>query len=342
MNIVLRHAAAASCQLSPEPLPEMPDDLRETVRRPSCRARDGPSRRRMPDGGHDLSMRVWRGDADGGDFVDYTVPVEDGEVVLDVIHRIQATQAPRPRRALELQGRQVRLVQRRGQRQAAPDVHDAHEHCSTPGETDHRHADADVPGHQGSRHRRLVQLRDREEDPAVQAASRRSGRHHRMQQEDIDRGAGVPQVHRVLPLPERLPRHPRPRREQGRRSPGRACSSGSPSSRCTRSTPTTGASCSQDEVGLGYCNITKCCTEVCPEHIKITDNAIIPLKERVVDDYYDPLVWLGRKIRRRGKDDVATASRTSAVREPGLNVPSMRNRFWSFGTSPCAAARPRS
>jgi len=44
-----------------------------------------------------------------------------------------------------------------------------------------------------------------------------------------------------------------------------------------------------EEMGLGYCNITKCCTEVCPEHIHITDNAIIPLKERVVDADYDPL-----------------------------------------------------
>jgi succinate dehydrogenase / fumarate reductase iron-sulfur subunit len=41
--------------------------------------------------------------------------------------------------------------------------------------------------------------------------------------------------------------------------------------------------------GVGYCNITKCCTKVCPESITITDNAIIPLKERVVDEYYDPL-----------------------------------------------------
>jgi succinate dehydrogenase / fumarate reductase iron-sulfur subunit len=43
------------------------------------------------------------------------------------------------------------------------------------------------------------------------------------------------------------------------------------------------------EAGVGFCNITKCCTEVCPEHIHITDNAIIPLKERVVDEYYDPI-----------------------------------------------------
>jgi succinate dehydrogenase / fumarate reductase, iron-sulfur subunit len=46
--------------------------------------------------------------------------------------------------------------------------------------------------------------------------------------------------------------------------------------------------------GIGYCNITKCCTKVCPESITITDNAIIPLKERVVDRFYDPLKRLFR------------------------------------------------
>jgi succinate dehydrogenase / fumarate reductase iron-sulfur subunit len=52
----------------------------------------------------------------------------------------------------------------------------------------------------------------------------------------------------------------------------------------------------KNELGIGYCNITKCCTEVCPEEIRITDNAIIPLKERVVDEYYDPVLKLVRKI----------------------------------------------
>ncbi len=56
----------------------------------------------------------------------------------------------------------------------------------------------------------------------------------------------------------------------------------------------------KDELRVGYCNITKCCSEVCPEDIHITDNAIIPLKERVVDDYYDPVRWFLRKL--RGKD----------------------------------------
>ena len=52
----------------------------------------------------------------------------------------------------------------------------------------------------------------------------------------------------------------------------------------------------KDEFGSGMCNITRCCTDVCPEHIQITDNSIIPLKERVVDRYYDPIQRLIRKI----------------------------------------------
>ena len=52
----------------------------------------------------------------------------------------------------------------------------------------------------------------------------------------------------------------------------------------------------RDEFGSGLCNITRCCTEVCPEHIGITDNAIIPLKERVVDRYYDPIAKLWRLV----------------------------------------------
>ena len=55
----------------------------------------------------------------------------------------------------------------------------------------------------------------------------------------------------------------------------------------------------KDAHGIGYCNITKCCTKVCPEGIKITDNAIIPLKERVVDEHYDPLAALVRIFRRK-------------------------------------------
>ena len=50
----------------------------------------------------------------------------------------------------------------------------------------------------------------------------------------------------------------------------------------------------KDKNNIGYCNITKCCTVVCPEHITLTDNAIIPLTERVVDQFFDPLTKLFR------------------------------------------------
>ena len=55
----------------------------------------------------------------------------------------------------------------------------------------------------------------------------------------------------------------------------------------------------KDHGGIALCNITKCCSEVCPEGIHITDNAIIPLKERVVDRFYDPVLGLVRKLFRR-------------------------------------------
>ena len=55
----------------------------------------------------------------------------------------------------------------------------------------------------------------------------------------------------------------------------------------------------KNEHGIGYCNITKCCTKVCPEHITITDNAIIPLKERVVDEFYDPVTRLFRMFKKK-------------------------------------------
>jgi len=58
----------------------------------------------------------------------------------------------------------------------------------------------------------------------------------------------------------------------------------------------------QEEHGLGMCNITKCCTEVCPEHIKITDNAIIPMKERVVDIKYDPARMFAGLLKREKRN----------------------------------------
>src|SRR5580765_8473023 len=55
----------------------------------------------------------------------------------------------------------------------------------------------------------------------------------------------------------------------------------------------------KEAFNIGYCNITKCCTHVCPENITITDNAIIPLKERVVDRFFDPIAKLLHRVRRK-------------------------------------------
>ena len=54
--------------------------------------------------------------------------------------------------------------------------------------------------------------------------------------------------------------------------------------------------------GVGYCNVTKCCQEVCPEHIHITDNAIIPLKERMDDQYFDPVRTVMRRLRPKSQE----------------------------------------
>src|SRR3989440_5905313 len=64
--------------------------------------------------------------------------------------------------------------------------------------------------------------------------------------------------------------------------------------------------------GIGLCNITKCCTKVCPESITITDNAIIPLKERVVDKFYDPFGWFWRWLKRRQDRSTFGPSRTGS------------------------------
>jgi succinate dehydrogenase / fumarate reductase iron-sulfur subunit len=53
----------------------------------------------------------------------------------------------------------------------------------------------------------------------------------------------------------------------------------------------------KDKHGIGLCNITKCCTKVCPESIHITDNGIIPMKERVVDQFFDPVAKLFRMFK---------------------------------------------
>src|SRR6516162_3226306 len=99
----------------------------------------------------------------------------------------------------------------------------------------------------------------------------------------------------MFSLPERLPRSARARQEGRVRGPRFFVRVAGLEMHPMDSA--SGGGLLRKELGIGLCNITKCCTEVCPEEIHITDNAIIPLKERVVDEFYDPLLMLVRKIR---------------------------------------------
>ena len=119
----------------------------------------------------------------------------------------------RPGRAVELQGGQVRVVLGGGQRQAAADVHDPDVHLRR-GRDHHGDAAADVPGHPRPGHRRVVQLREGPGDPVVHAAEGPAARRVPDAAGGREPQPGVPQVHRVLPVPEHLPRGARPRGEQ--------------------------------------------------------------------------------------------------------------------------------
>ena len=103
-------------------------------------------------------------------------------------------------------------------------------------------------------------------------------------------------MHRVFSLPERLPRACAITRSR-KNSAARASLCAWPALEMHPLDDVSRTELLKDELGIGFCNITKCCTEVCPEDIHITDNAIIPLKERVVDEFYDPLTMLFRKLR---------------------------------------------
>ena len=147
--------------------------------------------------------------------------------------------------------------------------------------------------------------------PAFEPRPPRPDGTYRMMQEDIDRGQ---EFHKCIEcflcqdvchvIRDHEENKPAVRRAALLRQAGRARDAPAGHRR-------TAGSSSASAAGIGFCNITKCCTEVCPEHIQITDNAIIPLKERVVDDHYDPIVWLlglgssaaGRTGRLRGDRD---------------------------------------
>ena len=157
--------------------------------------------------GYDLSMRLWRGDATGGDLVDFTVEVSEGEVVLDAIHRVQATQAGDlavrwnckagkcGSCSAEINGRPRLLCMTR-----LSDFDESETITVTPLRTFPviRDLVTDV-SYNYEKARELPAF-------SPDAAGRR-----RQAPDDAGRRRarpGVPQVHRVLPVPGHLPRHP--------------------------------------------------------------------------------------------------------------------------------------
>ncbi|GAA4593036.1 succinate dehydrogenase / fumarate reductase iron-sulfur subunit [Actinoplanes octamycinicus] len=243
-------------------------------------------------------FRVWRGDSSGGDLEDFDVEVNDGEVVLDIIHRLQATQVPDlacrwnckagkcGSCSMEINGMpRLGCMTRMSTFTADETI------TVTPLRTFPviRDLVTDVS----------FNYEKARQTPAFAPPAGVAPGQYRMQQVDVERSqefrkciecylcqntCHVVRDHeenkeafsgpRFFIRAAELDMHPLDARTDRKQH-------------------------AQQSQGLGYCNITKCCTEVCPEHIKITDNAIIPMKERVVDRRYDPLVRLGRKIFRR-------------------------------------------
>ncbi len=246
---------------------------------------------------HDAHFRVWRGDADKGDLVDFTVEVNEGEVVLDVIHRLQATKAGDlavrwnckagkcGSCSAEINGRPRLMCMTRMSTftphetitvtplRAFPVIKDLVTDVSfNYAKAREIPAFAPPPGLEPGEYR-MAQVdveRSQEFRKCIECFLCQNVCHVvRDHEQNKEAFAGPRYLMRVA----ELDMHPLDALDRQHQA--------------------------QEEFGLGYCNITKCCTEVCPEHIKITDNALIPMKERVVDRKYDPLVWLGSKITRR-------------------------------------------
>jgi succinate dehydrogenase iron-sulfur subunit len=274
----------------------------------------------MPD---EVVMHVWRGDPGGGEFAEYTLPAQEGEVVLDVVHRIQATQAPDlacrwnckagkcGSCSAEINGRPALMCMTRmdelppGQpvtvtpMRAFPIIRDLVTDVSYNYEVAKR-----IPPF----------------SPRAKTDDERSVGGYRMQQIDVERSQEFRKCIECY-LCQNVCHVIRDHEENKTAFAGPRFFARTAELEMHPLDDNDRRELLRSEQGIGKCNITKCCTEVCPEHIKITDNAIIPLKERVVDASYDPIAWLGRKILRREKRSAAEAAAHSPATGPAAVQP---------------------
>jgi succinate dehydrogenase iron-sulfur subunit len=241
-------------------------------------------------------MRIWRGNAEAGEYHDYNVAAQEGEVVLDVVHRVQATQANDL--AVRWNCKAGKCGSCSAEVNGLPRLM-----CMTRMDT-FEDGETITLGPM----RTFPLIRDLVTDvsfnyemakqvPAFKPGPREPDGTYRMNQEDVDR---VQEFHKCIEcfLCQNTCHVIRDHEDNFKVFAGPRLFVRYAALEMHPLDTNDRRDLLQSRMGLGMCNITKCCTEVCPENIHITDNAIIPLKERVVDARYDPVMWLARKLRR--------------------------------------------
>jgi succinate dehydrogenase iron-sulfur subunit len=240
----------------------------------------------------DLDLRIWRGDASGGDFVSYRVPVREGMVVLDAVLWVQSNLAS------DLAVRWNCKAAKCGSCSAEIDGF-PRLMCKTP-IAEYGAAVSVRPMKAFPVIKDLVtdvswNYEVNKEIPPFTPSEKdaTTSEPWRMQQKDVARSMEFRKCIECFLCQDVchvLREHPRTQFYGPRFMIRIASLEMHPKDSLDRTQLLKG------KAGIGFCNVTKCCTEVCPEHIKITDNAIIPLKERMDDVYFDPVRWALRKL----------------------------------------------
>ncbi|MQA02296.1 MAG: succinate dehydrogenase/fumarate reductase iron-sulfur subunit [Streptosporangiales bacterium] len=244
---------------------------------------------------YQAKFQVWRGDASGGAFTDYDVEVNEGEVVLDIIHRIQATQAGDL--AVRWNCKAGKCGSCSAEVNGKPRLT-----CMTRMSTFSQEETINV-----SPIRAFPIIKDLVTDVSfnyemakkVQAFTPPEGLQpgeYRMQQVDVERSQEFRKCIECF-LCQNVCHVIRDHEENKQHFAGPRFLMQAAELEMHPLDTADRRQVAEEELGLGFCNITKCCTEVCPENIHITDNALIPLKERVIDTKYDPLSFLWRKFK---------------------------------------------
>jgi succinate dehydrogenase iron-sulfur subunit len=252
----------------------------------------------MTDETREATMSIWRGTKAGGRFETYTVPTVEGMVVLDVIHRIQALRAP------DLAVRWNCKAGKCGSCSAEINGH-ARLLCMTrmntfaPGEAITVSPMKTFPIIKDLVTDVSFNYEKAKEIPAFKPKPKEADGTRRMYQEDIDR---VQEFHKCIEcfLCQDTCHVIRDHEENKKAFAGPRFFVRLAALEMHPLDTNDRLELIRQKAGLGFCNITKCCTEVCPEDIHITDNAIIPLKERIVTEFYDPLAWVKRRVLSRG------------------------------------------